>query len=181
MYRYLDFGYGFQRHQNKPPTSSFPLFGVANVEKNAKKSIFHFQMINHAANLFRSTTFSMELCSKHCISESDVLIGMCYTLLQSLLNGTIGGKFISRRGAISTRRERPTAITVPLVVMRYRVELQIVAIVEHFSLLGRIFRLFWWMLLHYFKLIVTVSRLRTGHDQRTQHSQLRCFCSMNCW
>jgi len=43
---------------------------------------------------------------------------MCDTPLESWLNGLIGGKFISRRYAISTRRARLTAIAVPLVVNR---------------------------------------------------------------
>jgi len=39
---------------------------------------------------------------------------------ENLLDGLIRGKFILRRGAISTQRARPTAIAVPLVINRMR-------------------------------------------------------------
>jgi len=51
-------------------------------------------------------------CSKRCISKTAALIYVCDIPLESLLSGLIGGKFISRRGAISTRRARPTASVV---------------------------------------------------------------------
>jgi len=43
------------------------------------------------------------------------LLRKCDISLESLLNGVIGGKFTSRKGAISTQRARSTAIAGPLV------------------------------------------------------------------
>jgi len=59
------------------------------------------------------------LCSKRCISETAASMCMCDTPLESLLNGRIGGKFISCIDIISTRRARPTAIAVHLVIVFY--------------------------------------------------------------
>jgi len=58
-------------------------------------------------------SLAMALSSNHCISETGN--ACCCTPLESLLDGLIGGTFISRRRILSTRRERLTAIAVPLV------------------------------------------------------------------
>jgi len=51
-------------------------------------------------------------------SKTAAPIRMC--LLESVLNGLIGRKFISRRGAvINTRRARPTAMAVPFVEINH--------------------------------------------------------------
>jgi len=60
-------------------------------------------------NDFRAP-LAMVLCSMRCISQTTALICMCDKPLENALNDLIGCKFISRRGAISTRR----AIAVPL-------------------------------------------------------------------
>jgi len=61
------------------------------------------------------TKYPLALCSKCCISETATSICMRDTPLESLLNGQIGNKFISPRGAISTWWARPTAIAEYLV------------------------------------------------------------------
>jgi len=55
--------------------------------------------------------------AKHGISVTAASICMCDTVMESSLNGLIGGKFILHRGAISTRRACPTVIAMPLVLI----------------------------------------------------------------
>jgi len=57
---------------------------------------------------------AVALCSNRFISGTTASIGMCDTPLESLFYGVRGGKLF-RAEAISTQRERPTAIAVPLV------------------------------------------------------------------
>jgi len=80
--------------------------------ENISKSLYIYPM-------YRPTHLAVTLCSKRCISKTTASICMIQndTALESLLNGLIGSTFISRPGALSTRRARPTTIVVPLVLL----------------------------------------------------------------
>jgi len=51
-------------------------------------------------------TAEQDLCSKCWLSEMEALIRICDTPLENILNSIIGGKFIARKGSISTQRAR---------------------------------------------------------------------------
>jgi len=100
------------------PKRELPNFPLSNdIACSEVALISNFQLQMYAFYNDFSAHLAMGLCCKRCISETAESICPCDTPLESVLNSLIGGKFISRKGVINTRRARLTAIAGLLVII----------------------------------------------------------------